>query len=120
MFCNAGHLRRLRFDAHSVVARNPRPQRRGDIALTAVSIVVMPLLAPRQTAGGGEASCSGAVRADARQTEFCMYLSAIVLGGLASMRSRLVVGGPAGRPGDGPHHRQRRHRRRCAVKPAAA
>jgi len=51
------------------------------IALTAVSVVVMPLLAraKRQVA---ESLGSGAMRADARQTEFCMYLSAIVLGGL--------------------------------------
>jgi divalent metal cation (Fe/Co/Zn/Cd) transporter len=51
------------------------------ISLTAVSIVVMPLLAraKRQAAASLR---SGAMRADARQTEFCMYLSAIVLGGL--------------------------------------
>jgi divalent metal cation (Fe/Co/Zn/Cd) transporter len=51
------------------------------IALTAVSIVAMRLLAraKRQTAAS---LGSGAMRADARQSEFCMYLSSIVLAGL--------------------------------------
>jgi len=59
----------------------PRPSAVG-IALAAVSLVVMPLLAraKRHVAGG---LASGAMRADARQTDFCMYLSAILLGGLA-------------------------------------
>ena len=51
------------------------------IALTAVSIVVMPLLA-RAKRHAAASLASGAMRADARQTEFCVYLSAIVLGGL--------------------------------------
>ena len=51
------------------------------IALTAVSIVVMPLLA-RAKRQAAASLASGAMRADARQTEFCVYLSAIVLGGL--------------------------------------
>jgi len=51
------------------------------IALTAVSVVVMPLLA-RAKRQAAESLGSGAMRADARQTEFCMYLSGIVLGGL--------------------------------------
>jgi divalent metal cation (Fe/Co/Zn/Cd) transporter len=51
------------------------------IALAAVSLVVMPLLsnAKRRVATGLQ---SVAMRADARQTEFCTYLSAILLGGL--------------------------------------
>jgi divalent metal cation (Fe/Co/Zn/Cd) transporter len=51
------------------------------IALAAVSLVVMPLLARAKH----RVACglvSGAMHADARQTEFCMYLSAILLGGL--------------------------------------
>ncbi|MCX6630157.1 MAG: cation transporter [Candidatus Solibacter sp.] len=51
------------------------------IALTAVSVVAMPILA-RAKRQAAAALNSGAMRADARQTEFCMYLSAIVLGGL--------------------------------------
>src|SRR5262245_7993197 len=57
----------------------PRPSAVG-IALAAVSLVVMPLLAraKRHVARG---LASGAMRADARQTDFCMYLSAILLAG---------------------------------------
>ncbi|MCX6632720.1 MAG: hypothetical protein NTW28_34395, partial [Candidatus Solibacter sp.] len=51
------------------------------IALTAVSVVAMPILA-RAKRPAAAALNSGAMRADARQTEFCMYLSAIVLGEL--------------------------------------
>jgi divalent metal cation (Fe/Co/Zn/Cd) transporter len=51
------------------------------IMIAAVSVVVMPLLARakrRVAAGLG----SGAMQADSRQTDFCTYLSAILLGGL--------------------------------------
>jgi divalent metal cation (Fe/Co/Zn/Cd) transporter len=51
------------------------------IALTATSIVVMRLLARAKRQSAASLG-SGAMRADARQTEFCVYLSAIVLGGL--------------------------------------
>jgi divalent metal cation (Fe/Co/Zn/Cd) transporter len=52
------------------------------IALTFASIVVMPVLAraKRRTA---RALGSGALRADARQADFCAYLSGIVIVGLA-------------------------------------
>ena len=51
------------------------------IILAATSLVAMPLLAraKRRVAGILE---SDAMRADARQTDFCTYLSAILLGGL--------------------------------------
>ena len=51
------------------------------ILLACVSLVVMPLLsrAKRQV---GTAMQSRAMQADAKQTEFCTYLSAILLGGL--------------------------------------
>ena len=51
------------------------------IAIAAVSLVVMPLLAraKRQVA---KALASRAIRAEARQTDICVYLSAILLGGL--------------------------------------
>ena len=51
------------------------------ILLACVSLLVMPLLsrAKRQV---GTAMNSRAMHADARQTEFCTYLSAILLGGL--------------------------------------
>jgi divalent metal cation (Fe/Co/Zn/Cd) transporter len=51
------------------------------IVLACVSLVVMPLLsrAKRRVA---HAMHSAAMHADAKQTEFCTYLSAILLGGL--------------------------------------
>jgi divalent metal cation (Fe/Co/Zn/Cd) transporter len=51
------------------------------IVITALSLVVMPLLAraKRRVAGG---LSSAALRADAAQTSLCAYLSAITLGGL--------------------------------------
>jgi cation diffusion facilitator family transporter len=51
------------------------------IALAAVSLIVMPILAraKRQVASGIQ---SAAMTADARQTQFCTFLSAILLGGL--------------------------------------
>jgi divalent metal cation (Fe/Co/Zn/Cd) transporter len=51
------------------------------IVLACVSLVVMPLLsrAKRRVAHGMH---SAAMHADAKQTEFCTYLSAILLGGL--------------------------------------
>lgn len=64
-----------------VAGSPPRPSSAG-IVLAAVSLAVMPLLsrAKRHVAG---ALTSGAMRADARQTDFCAYLSAILLAGLA-------------------------------------
>jgi divalent metal cation (Fe/Co/Zn/Cd) transporter len=53
------------------------------ITLAVTSLVVMPLLAKakRRVAEG---ISSTAMRADSRQTDFCAYLSAILLGGLLS------------------------------------
>jgi divalent metal cation (Fe/Co/Zn/Cd) transporter len=51
------------------------------IAIAALSVVTMPLLA-RAKRRVAEALRSAALRADSRQTDFCMYLSAILLGGL--------------------------------------
>ena len=49
------------------------------IVLACVSLVVMPLLS-RAKRSVGEALGSAAMHADAKQTEFCTYLSAILLG----------------------------------------
>jgi divalent metal cation (Fe/Co/Zn/Cd) transporter len=51
------------------------------IVLAVASLIAMPLLAraKRRVARGIN---SGAMFADARQTDFCVYLSAILLGGL--------------------------------------
>jgi divalent metal cation (Fe/Co/Zn/Cd) transporter len=51
------------------------------IVLACVSLVVMPLLS-RAKRKVGSAMGSAAMRADAKQTEFCTYLSAILLAGL--------------------------------------
>jgi len=51
------------------------------ILLAAVSLVVMPVLARAKRRVAGRIA-SAALTADARQTEFCTYLSAILLGGL--------------------------------------
>lgn len=61
--------------------REPPKRSITGIVLAAVSLVIMPLLAraKRKVARGIN---SGAMAADARQTDFCTYLSAILLGGL--------------------------------------
>ena len=51
------------------------------IVLACVSLVVMPVLS-RAKRKVGRAMGSAAMHADAKQTEFCTYLSAILLGGL--------------------------------------
>jgi len=51
------------------------------MALAAASLVVMPMLA-RAKRRVGAALGSAALNADARQTDFCVYLSAALLGGL--------------------------------------
>lgn len=51
------------------------------IILAAVSLVVMPLLSRAKRRVGNELA-SAAMKADARQAEFCTYLSAILLAGL--------------------------------------
>lgn len=51
------------------------------IVLACISLVVMPLLS-RAKRGVATALGSAAMRADAKQTDFCMYLSAILLLGL--------------------------------------
>jgi len=53
----------------------------GGIVLACVSLVVMPLLS-RAKRRVGRALGSAAMHADAKQTEFCTYLSAILLVGL--------------------------------------
>jgi divalent metal cation (Fe/Co/Zn/Cd) transporter len=70
------------YDSGSTLLRHEPPERSiPGIVIAAVSLVVMPLLASakrRVAAGIG----SAAMRADARQTDFCTYLSAILLCGL--------------------------------------
>jgi divalent metal cation (Fe/Co/Zn/Cd) transporter len=70
------------YDAIKTLLLSEAPERSlAGIILAAVSLMVMPLLAraKRRVAAGIR---SGAMVADAKQTEFCAYLSAILLGGL--------------------------------------
>jgi divalent metal cation (Fe/Co/Zn/Cd) transporter len=70
------------YEAASDLLRKSAPEHSlPGIILACVSLVVMPLLsrAKRRVASNLKSS---AMRADARQTEFCTYLSAILLGGL--------------------------------------
>ena len=70
------------YEAGSTLIRHEAPERSiPGIIVAAVSVVVMPLRARskrRVAAGIG----SPAMQADSRQTDFCTYLSAILLGGL--------------------------------------
>ena len=70
------------YESVSTLMRHAAPERSiPGIIVAGASVVVMPLLAAakrRVAAGIG----SGAMRADSRQTDFCTYLSAILLGGL--------------------------------------
>ncbi len=74
--------RRILYESGSTLIRHEAPERSiPGIIIAAVSVIVMPLLARakrRVAAGIG----SGAMHADSRQTDFCTYLSAILLGGL--------------------------------------
>jgi divalent metal cation (Fe/Co/Zn/Cd) transporter len=68
---------------HSLLTRNePRGSALG-IVIALASLVVMPILARAKRAVARQLD-SGALRAEARQTDFCMYLSGLLLIGLAS------------------------------------
>jgi divalent metal cation (Fe/Co/Zn/Cd) transporter len=70
------------YESASTLLRHQTPERSiPGILIAAVSVVVMPLLAraKRKVAAG---IGSRAMQADSRQTDFCTYLSAILLGGL--------------------------------------
>jgi divalent metal cation (Fe/Co/Zn/Cd) transporter len=66
----------------SLLAGSPPEESPVGIALAAVSIFVMPVLAKAKRAVAAQLS-SHALRAEARQTDICMYLSVILLSGLA-------------------------------------
>ena len=51
------------------------------IVLACVSLIVMPILSRAKTKAGNTLG-SAAMKADARQTDFCVYLSTILLAGL--------------------------------------
>ena len=61
--------------------RKPPEQSVPGIVLACVSLIVMPVLSRAKKRVGNELG-SAAMKADAKQTDFCVYLSAILLGGL--------------------------------------
>jgi divalent metal cation (Fe/Co/Zn/Cd) transporter len=64
------------------LGRKAAPERSvSGITLAVVSLIVMPVLS-RAKKSVGNALSSAAMKADARQTDFCVYLSAILLVGL--------------------------------------
>ena len=81
MLSRSGLLR----DPRSCVASNEEiragPKHPG-IVLACVSLVVMPILS-RAKRTVGKALGSAAMNADARQSDFCVYLSVLLLAGLA-------------------------------------
>ena len=70
------------YDSGSILIRREEPDRSiPGIVIAAVSVIVMPWLAKAKRQIAATIS-SAAMRADSRQTDFCAYLSAILLGGL--------------------------------------
>jgi divalent metal cation (Fe/Co/Zn/Cd) transporter len=81
-FCFIALAIYILYDAGSILLRHEAPERSiPGIVIAAVSVIVMPLLAKakRQVA---MTINSAAMQADSRQTDFCTYLSAILLCGL--------------------------------------
>jgi divalent metal cation (Fe/Co/Zn/Cd) transporter len=68
--------------AASLAGRQAPEESLPGIALAVVSLIVMPVLA-RAKRRVARSISSAALTADARQTDFCVYLSAILLGGLS-------------------------------------
>jgi divalent metal cation (Fe/Co/Zn/Cd) transporter len=71
------------YESGSALIQHEAPERSiPGIIVAAASVVVMPVLAKakRRVAAG---ISSGAMHADSKQADFCAYLSAILLGGLA-------------------------------------
>lgn len=70
------------YDSASILTRHEAPERSiTGIVIAAVSVVVMPLLARSKRKVASKLN-SAAMQADSRQTDFCTYLSAILLCGL--------------------------------------
>ena len=70
------------YDSASILLRHEAPERSvPGIVIAALSAIVMPLLA-RAKRGVASSISSAAMQADSRQTDFCAYLSVILLGGL--------------------------------------
>jgi len=67
--------------ANNLIDRKAPEHSLPGIALACISLIVMPLLSRAKRRVGARLK-SAAMRADAKQTEFCTYLSAILLSGL--------------------------------------
>jgi divalent metal cation (Fe/Co/Zn/Cd) transporter len=81
-WCFVGLAAYVAFDAGLSLLRCEAPDESiPGIALAVVSLVIMPLLVRAKRRVADDLS-SNAMHADARQTELCTYLSAILLGGL--------------------------------------
>jgi divalent metal cation (Fe/Co/Zn/Cd) transporter len=80
--CFLGLAFYISYESITDLARQRAPDRSiAGILLACVSLIAMPLLS-RSKRNVARALGSDAMHADARQTEFCTYLSAILLGGL--------------------------------------
>jgi len=80
--CFLGLATYIAYESISDLARKRAPERSvAGIILACVSLLVMPLLSRAKRRIGAELG-SAAMNADAQQTEFCTYLSGILLGGL--------------------------------------
>jgi divalent metal cation (Fe/Co/Zn/Cd) transporter len=92
----------------SLIARQAPERSVPGIVLAIASLIVMPLLARAKRKVARDIG-SAALNADARQTEFCTYLSAILVGGLGL---NALLGwwwaDPVGRAIHGADHRPRR------------
>ncbi|HWA83345.1 MAG TPA: cation transporter, partial [Fimbriimonadaceae bacterium] len=74
------------FDAVRALLQHERPHESTlGIAVAAISVVSMPFLAAAKRRISGKIE-SQAMRADARQTDFCAYLAAILLFGLLTYK----------------------------------
>jgi divalent metal cation (Fe/Co/Zn/Cd) transporter len=81
-FCFLALAIYILYDSATILIRHEAPERSvPGIAVAAVSVVVMPLLARSKRKIAAKIS-SAAMQADSRQTDFCTYLSAILLCGL--------------------------------------
>ena len=91
-FCFIALAIYILYDSGSMLLRREVPERSiPGIVLAAVSVVVMPLLAKSKRQIAATIS-SAAMRADSRQTDFCTYLSAILLWAGSERTLRMVVG----------------------------
>jgi len=80
--CFVGLAVYIAYESISDLARKQAPEHSiVGIILACVSLVVMPLLSRAKRRTGTDLR-SAAMKADAKQTEFCTYLSGILLGGL--------------------------------------